>query len=147
MKTTSSEAGQHIQRVTALSETQVRLSKLAILLGDAIALLLSFLIASAFTHWLDGPGQPILSPSWSAQDAPRLMAWAGVAMIGLLSLLMGYQHYSDRRPFWDELRDFVRLVGVLAMMDLSCVALAQWNASRLWWGVSWAMAAVLLGGN
>jgi Undecaprenyl-phosphate galactose phosphotransferase WbaP len=143
LNTTSSEAEKKIQWVTSLSETQVRLSKLAILLGDALALVLAFLAASALTHWLDSPGQSGL-PGWSAQDAPRLVAWAGVALIGLLSLLMGYQHYSDRRPFWDELRDFVRLVGVLAMMDLSCVALAQWNASRLWWGVSWAMAAVLL---
>lgn len=92
MKTTSSEAGQHIQRVIALSETQVRLSKLAILLGDALAFLLAFLAASAFIHWLDSPG-PSGLPGWSAQDAPRLVA--------------------------------------------------QWNASRMWWGVSWAMAVAL----
>jgi hypothetical protein len=94
LKTISSEAGQHIQRVTALSETQVRLSKLAILLGDALALVLAFLAASALTHWLDSPGQTGLPPGWSAQDAPRLVA--------------------------------------------------QWNASRMWWGVSWGMAAALL---
>ena len=139
-----SDPSQQITLATALSETQVRLSKLAILLGDAVAFLLAFVSASVFTHWLEGPphhGQTFVG---SVQDVPRLMAWAGVALIGLLSLLMGYQHYSDRRPFWDELRDFVRLVSVLAMMDLSSVALAQWNASRLWWGVSWATAAVLL---
>jgi hypothetical protein len=93
LNTTSSEAEKKIQWVTSLSETQVRLSKLAILLGDALALVLAFLAASALTHWLDSPGQSGL-PGWSAQDAPRLVA--------------------------------------------------QWNASRMWWGVSWAMGAALL---
>jgi hypothetical protein len=120
-----SDPSQQITLATALSETQVRLSKLAILLGDAVAFLLVFLSASVFTHWLEDPPHHGLTLVGSVQDVPRLMAWAGVALIGLLSLLMGYQHYSDRCPFWDELRDFVRLVGVLAMMDQSCVALAQ----------------------
>lgn len=144
MNTPSPEAIPKIKLPYVLSETQVRLSKFAILLGDVLAFTLAFFATTALTHWLDAPDKQGWTPGWSAHDLPRLLTWAGVALTGLLSLLMGYQHYSDRRPFWDELRDFVRLVGVLAMMDLSCVALAQWTASRLWWGLSWVAAAVFL---
>jgi undecaprenyl-phosphate galactose phosphotransferase len=55
---------------------------------------------------------------------------------------MNFQHYSDRRPIWDELGDFSRLTGLLALLDIAIVATAQWNASRLWWVVSWAMVLI-----
>lgn len=57
---------------------------------------------------------------------------------------MHYQHYSDRRPFWDELGDLSRLTGLLALIDIAIVATAQWNASRIWWVISWGMVLVCL---
>lgn len=65
-------------------------------------------------------------------------------MLGLVLLLTRYQHYSDRRSVWDELGDFFRLVGVLALMDMALVAMTRWNASRMWWLLSWLLVLLML---
>ena len=119
-----------------LSLFQVRLSKLALLLGDVLAMVLAFGLATAITVWL----APSTSGAWLArQDLPRFASWGAVGLLGIVLLLTRYQHYSDRRPFWDELGDFIRLVGLLALIDIAVVATAQWNVSRLWWGLSWSL--------
>jgi Undecaprenyl-phosphate galactose phosphotransferase WbaP len=132
-----------LAKVSNLSHLQVRLTKLAIMVGDMVAMAVAFGLSLLACAWLitGSAGQTAI---WlSGQDPQRFLAWAATGLLGLVLLLMSYQHYSDRRPFWDELGDFIRLTGLLALLDIAIVATAQWNASRLWWGVSWAM--VLLG--
>ncbi len=122
-----------------LSLFQVRLSKLALLLGDLLALLLAFGLATAIAVWL-APNTPGAVGAWFAgQDLARFTSWGAVGLLGIALLLTRYQHYSDRRPLWDELGDFIRLVGLLALLDIAIVATAQWSASRLWWGLSWGL--------
>lgn len=128
-------------QVSPLSLTQVRLSKLALLLGDALAFALAFGLATALVVGLKGSALPVW---WSGQSPQRFVAWAGIAVLGLVALLTRFQHYSDRRPFWDELSDFMKLVGVLSLLDMSLIAMTRWEASRLWWGMSWAMALGML---
>ena len=124
-------------QVSPLTLTQVRLSKLALLLGDALAFALAFAVATAVTVSLKGT---TLSVWWSGQSPQRFMAWAVIAVVGLVLLLTRFQHYSDRRPFWDELGDFLKLVGLLSLVDMSLIAMTRWEASRLWWGISWPLA-------
>ena len=126
-----------------LSLAKVRLSKLAILVGDALAFVLAFAVALLGARLLAGQGLT-LGQWWAGQDPQRFVAWALLGLLGLTLLLTRYQHYSDRRPLWDELSDFGRLVGVLALMDMALVAVTRWNASRLWWVLSWLAVLVLL---
>ena len=126
---------------TLLSLAQVRLSKLALLLGDALAMLLAFGASALLVVGLQGLEW---RSWWQGQDSQRFVAWAGIAALGLTLLLMRFQHYSDRRPFWDELGDLLKLTAVLALLDISLTAVMRWNASRLWWGVSWATALASL---
>ena len=144
MKALEQAQDQPLLEVAHLSMLQVRLSKLAILLGDALALALAFGLSVVITGQLAPLTGGDWSLWWSSQNAARFVSWGGVAVLGLLILLARFQHYSDRRPFWDELGDFARLVGVLALLDMSLVALMRWNASRLWWVMSWGMALCLL---
>lgn len=140
----SLDKAQSVLPVRYLSETKVRFAKLSLLLGDLVAMALAFLASVVISHWLTNSGTKDMAVWLHEQDLPRLVSWCGVAFLGLLRLLMIYQHYSDRRPFWDELSDFVKLVSILSMLDMTLVALAQWNASRLWWGISWLMVFVSL---
>lgn len=120
---------------------QLRLSKLVLLLGDAMAMAMGFVFA---TLVLLGIQDGTWLQWWQGQDSRRLVAWAGIAVAGLLLVLVHFQHYSDRQPFWDELEDLLKLVSLLALVDISLAAIARWNASRLWWLVSWVLTLACL---
>lgn len=131
-------------KVSNLSHLQVRLSKLAVMVGDMVSMAIAFSVSLLISAWMI-TGSLDQTAHWLAgQDKQRFLAWAATAILGLVLLLMSYQHYSDRRPFWDELGDFIRLTGLLALLDIAIVATAQWNASRLWWMISWVMVLAVL---
>ena len=124
--------------IPTLSLFQVRVSKFAILLGDAIAFAAAFAIATLINVAAD-PSRSI-AIWFSTQDLQRYVAWAGLVFVGLMLFLMRFQHYSDRRPFWDELGDILLLIGILAVLDMTLIASTRWNASRLWWLLVWLSA-------
>lgn len=124
--------------INTLSLFQVRVSKFAILLGDAIAFAIAFAVATLINVAVN-PSQNV-SVWFSTQDMQRYVAWSGLVFLGLMLFLMRFQHYSDRRPFWDELGDILRLMGSLALLDMTLVAATRWNSSRLWWLLVWVLA-------
>jgi len=123
--------------IPVLSLFQVRFSKFAILFGDVLAFLAAFALATFISVSL-GPQQNV--GAWFAtQTFERYLAWCGLAFLGVLLFLMRFQHYSDRRPFWDELGDILRLVSSLALLDMTLIAFSRWNSSRLWWLLVWPL--------
>ena len=128
--------------INTLSLFQVRVSKFAILLGDAIAFAIAFALATLINVAAD-PSQNV-SVWFSTQDMQRYVAWSGLVFLGLMLFLMRFQHYSDRRPFWDELGDILRLMGSLALLDMTLVASTRWNSSRLWWLLVWVLAVAMV---
>jgi Undecaprenyl-phosphate galactose phosphotransferase WbaP len=124
--------------INTLSLFQVRVSKFAILLGDAIAFAIAFALATLINVKAN-PGQSV-SVWFSTQDMQRYVAWSGLVCLGLMLFLMRFQHYSDRRPFLDELSDILRLMGTLALLDMTLVASYRWNSSRMWWLLVWVLA-------
>lgn len=130
--------------VAPLSLMQVRLSKLAILLGDTVAMASAFVLSLWLAAALVSPPGETFIIWWAGQEGQRFLAWGFIGLLGLVLLLTRYQHYSDRRPVWDELGDFFRLVSVLALMDMALVAVTRWNASRLWWFLSWLLTLCML---
>jgi hypothetical protein len=127
--------------IPTLSLFQVRVSKFAILLGDALAFAVAFALATLINVALDPSGN--IGVWFSTQDMQRYAAWSGLVFLGLMLFLMRFQHYSDRRPFWDELGDVLRLVGILAVLDMTLIAATRWNSSRLWWLLVWVLALIL----
>ena len=128
--------------IPVLSLTQVRISKFAVLIGDVIAFAIAFAIATFVNVSIDANQNIAL---WfSTQDKERYAAWFGLAFLGIMFFLMRFQHYSDRRPFWDELGDVLRLVSSLALLDMTLVATTRWNSSRLWWLMVWALAVLTI---
>jgi Undecaprenyl-phosphate galactose phosphotransferase WbaP len=121
--------------IPTLSLFQVRLSKFAILFGDALAFALAFALATLVNVAFD-PSRSI-GVWFSTQDFQRYTAWSGLVFFGLMLFLMRFQHYSDRRPFWDELGDILRLICILAVLDMTLIAATRWNASRFWWLLVW----------
>lgn len=112
--------------ISGLSLLQVRLSKLAILLGDLLAFALAASLAS------------FVQPSY--QDPERWAAWFALVGLGLLLFLMRFEHYSDRRPFWDELGDILRTLISLALLDMTLVTVSDWHSSQVWWMWVWPVS-------
>jgi Undecaprenyl-phosphate galactose phosphotransferase WbaP len=128
-------------QVSPLTLTQVRLSKLALLLGDGLAFALAFGLATWITISMLSLD---LGVWWRGQHTQRFAAWAAISVLGLVVLLTRFQHYSDRRSFWDELSDFIKLLGVLSLLDMSLIAVNRWEASRLWWVIAWVTTLSML---
>ncbi len=122
-----------------LTPLQIRLTKTALLLGDA----LSLLVAACLAALLANQWASTADINWLVtQDIQRYWAWLAVAGLGLAFFLVRFRHYSDRRPFWTELGETLQVLLILAMLDLALLALTRWNASRLWWALVWPLAAL-----
>lgn len=131
---------QNNQAFTKSNPYWIRLSKLMLLVSDAVAFTLSAVLAM-----LLAPGIGEQPSEWlQTQDTTRFYAWAGIGLVGLLAFLVRFRHYSDRKPFWTELSEVLRVMVLLALLDLALVAFAKWNASRLWWLLIWVLAAALV---
>ncbi|MFM1949836.1 MAG: Undecaprenyl phosphate N,N-diacetylbacillosamine 1-phosphate transferase, partial [Pseudomonadota bacterium] len=66
--------------INTLSLFQVRVSKFAILLGDAIAFAIAFALATLINVAAD-PSQNV-SVWFSTQDMQRYVAWSGLVFLG-----------------------------------------------------------------
>lgn len=126
------------------SVLSVRLTKLALLLSDASALVLSGLLATSLSMAFD-PSAPANYAEWMAtQSLPRYLGWVLVVVVGLVLFLGRYQHYSERKPFWRELGEVFHNIFWLAVLDMALMSMARWNASRLWWLLVWLLAMALV---
>ena len=127
-----------------LSLWQVALAKRAILAGDLLAIALAFALATLINAgWSWHPIDQALL--WfSTQMHLRFWLWGALASLGLMVFLTRYQHYVNRRPFWDELSDILWTILSLALLDMTVVAITRWNASRLWWATAWVALCVLI---
>ena len=128
----------------SLSLWQVSLSKRAVLLGDLLAIGLAFVLATLLNIGFEGQSLSIASKWFSTQDPARYWAWVLLSLLALFIFLFRFQHYVNRRPFWDELSDVLWTVGAMALLDMSLVAVTRWNASRLWWITAWVCLALML---
>lgn len=122
-----------------LSPLQIRLTKAALLLGDVVAFASAGVLAATLAQaWGD-----VHDGHWLVtQDLERYWAWLGVLALGLGFFLVRFRHYSDRKPFWTELGEVLRVLLVLAVLDLALIGITRWNSSRLWWALVWPLAAV-----
>jgi Undecaprenyl-phosphate galactose phosphotransferase WbaP len=128
--------------VLAPSIGRVRLSKAILVLGDMLAFALGALIASVVA--VATAGAPSFADWMGPQPVSRYLAWLGLVAAGLIFFLARYQHYTERKPFWTELGEVFHNVFWLALLDMALMSAARWNASRLWWLLTWLLAAALI---
>lgn len=129
---------------TPRSVMAVRLTKLAMLATDLLALLLCGVLATIVAVVSDDASAGHVSIWIATQSTQRYWAWLGVVVLGLLLFLGRYQHYSERKPFWRELGEVLHNVFWLALLDMALMSIARWNASRAWWLLVWVLVAALL---
>ena len=69
--------------------------------------------------------------------------YLGLTLIALTSF-WSVGHYSRRQPFWDELRETIKIILFMAMLDAALVFLGKWPFSRLWFISTWLVALMLV---
>ncbi len=124
-----------------LSTSQIRLTKAALLMSDMLAFALAGVLAAVLAQtWGNVP-----DTSWLvSQDLQRYLGWLGIVAFGVVIFLIRCRHYSDRKPFWTELGEILQTLLILAVLDLAVIGITRWNSSRLWWGLVWMSAMVLV---
>jgi len=129
------------------SKTKVRFQKFSpfILAGvDALALVLALGFARYF-YWLYFKGSP--EPNFSL-DLGHVWSKHAWLFYGLIPVILVWfwkaGHYSKRRPYWDDLKETLRILLTVGMLDAALVFLAKWPVSRLWLGMTWAIALAFL---
>lgn len=123
---------------------QVSIPKRALLLGDLLAIALAFVVATLLNIGVEGQSLSLALKWFSTQNSSRYVAWSGLCLLSLCIFLFRYQHYINRRPFWDELSDVLWTISAMALLDMSIVAITRWNASRLWWLFAWCSFAWMI---
>ncbi len=124
-----------------MTHLQIRLTKVALLLGDMFAFVIAALLAAVLAQIWGGQRDE----RWLvSQDPHRYGAWLGIVILGLVIFLVRYRHYSDRKPYWTELGEVLWVLLLLAVLDLALIGISRWNSSRLWWALVWPLTAYWL---
>ncbi len=124
-----------------LSTLQIRLTKAALTITDALAFALAGLVAAFVAQTLGN----VKDAHWLvSQDFDRYIAWGGIVIFGMCVFLLRFRHYSDRKPFWTELGEIFYLLSVLALLDLAVLGITRFNSSRLWWALVWLLTLLFI---
>ncbi|AIJ32378.1 undecaprenyl-phosphate galactose phosphotransferase WbaP [Actinobacillus suis] len=62
------------------------------------------------------------------------VAWFGIRL----------RHYTYRKPFWFELKEVVRTLAILAVIELATIAFSKLYFSRYLWVLTWSIALVFV---
>lgn len=127
--------------MTNLSSFKIRLSKLVLLLSDVFALLISGLLSAELAV---GLSRQQLQVWLSTQDLNRYWLWGLAASLSLFVFQIRFKHYSERKPFWDELGEILLVILIVAILDLALLALTKSNASRFFSVLVWVCSAGLV---
>lgn len=120
-----------------------RRSTALLLLTDLSA----FAIAFAVSQFLRLPDfHDSLSQWWSVEGHFRARASLIALALTLFSFAFSKQHYSQRKPFWDELRDILGVLFVVMLIDGALMFFNKWYFSRIAFGVDWVLIFALVPG-
>lgn len=60
-----------------------------------------------------------------------------VSFVGVLWFWIRLRHYTYRKPFWFELKEIIRTLLILFIIELAIVAFSRLYVSRYFWSVTW----------
>lgn len=127
------------------SETRIRAGKLLLVLGDLVALLIAFTSGVVFT--LAVPEAPLIDRLALLTTEEGWVRGAGFGLVTLAMVLWfmgGVNHYTNRRPLWDELYELLLALGVGFVLDAALSVLTRNPLTRESLLATWGLAFVLM---
>lgn len=121
-----------------------REEKVLLLSGDVLALLLAFFFGRITFWWFNGiPVSDAYLNWWGLRGDVRLLIFLGLMFL-VVGWFLALGHYSQRKPFWDEVKDILKVLLIVATIDVTLVFFGKFEFSRLWLATTWLLSAFLL---
>lgn len=129
------------RRMALSSHGRSQLSQGLLLCADLLAFNLGILLAVGAVQLIWGDLDRFIPPD---EVQARLSAHFLLSLYFVGWCWTRLRHYSYRRPFWFELRDVLRALVILSIIDLAIVAFSKWQLSRYIWVFTWVSILVLV---
>jgi Undecaprenyl-phosphate galactose phosphotransferase WbaP len=128
----------HKKRLAGHTYFSLRKNKITLILSDVSAFLVSMLLANV----LNSENKPL---TW----IPSALDWQVMvfSLSGLVSILWFWgsqRHYTYRKPFWDELKDMLSTLSIMALVSMAMNAVFKQNYSVNVWCIAWLFVFVTI---
>jgi UDP-galactose-lipid carrier transferase len=114
-----------------------------LLLGDFLGFLIALPIAYSLLSFFSVPAWQdnwLLTSYREMQSG--LYLYTVVSVFGTLWFSTQLGHYTYGKPFWIEVRELLRTIGFLAVINLAAASLLEMHLPWTWWVTTWLTAAI-----
>lgn len=119
----------------------LKISKFILIFTDLISLIisaiLSFHLIQGITHkiWLYIPIE---------QVSNRLFIHIILSLFAVAWFWLRLRHYTYRKPFWFELKEIIRTLIIISIIELAIISFSKLYFSRTLWLLTWLFAFMLV---
>lgn len=115
--------------------------KYLIALNDLVWLLFSFFLGNYIIYLLVEDFSLYLRPD---EWVEHFVLSFSLATIGILWFWLHLRHYTYRKPFWFELKEILRTLLILSIIEVSIIGFSKLYLSRYLWLSSWLCAFLVV---
>lgn len=116
------------------------ISKCLLVFSDFISLNLSLVLALFVMAIFSGQLDTYIP---SNELGERFFIHFFIISCGVAWFAIRLRHYTYRKPFWLELKEILRTLLILAVIELAAVAFSKMYLSRYLWGFTWIIALII----
>lgn len=117
------------------------LCKYLIALCDFSSFIFSFVISILIIQYLIGDINDYFPKD---QIEEKVVIHLVLSLIGVAWFWIRLRHYTYRKPFWSELKEMLRTLAILAVVELATIAFSKLYFSRYLWVLTWIITLFLL---
>lgn len=114
--------------------------KTILVITDFLVLLFSYALGILFLNLLTNDIERFLP---SIQFRESILIHVSLSIACILLFWINLRHYTYHKPFWFELKEIIRTLGIIAIVELATIAFSKLYFSRYLWGISWGTIFIL----
>ena len=117
------------------------LCKYILAFTDFLLFYFSFLLSLEFLNLWTGDLNQYF-PTEQINDRLLIHLFLGIVCVSWFALRL--RHYTYRKPFWFELKEIIRTLAILAIVELATIAFSKLYFSRYLWVLTWSISLILV---
>ncbi|HGO5855367.1 TPA: undecaprenyl-phosphate galactose phosphotransferase WbaP [Mannheimia haemolytica] len=115
--------------------------KYIIAMNDLVWLLFSFFLGNYILYLVVDDFSLYLRPD---EWGERFFLSLSLSIIGVLWFWLRLRHYTYRKPFWFELKEVLRTLFIISIIEISIIGFSKLYLSRYLWLSSWLCAFLIV---